>query len=117
MVVANDLKLLKLLDMALKLELACEVLTFASGRSAGEAAKSVKPALLIIVDQLLDRSARVLADRLHSIKGLERVPTLLINTFVPPRRERRSYHTIFLCMPWRVEELYAAVYELLGSNS
>jgi len=30
MVVTNDLKLLKLLDMALKLELSCDVLSFAS---------------------------------------------------------------------------------------
>lgn len=117
MVVTNDLKLLKLLDMALKLELACEVLSFASARSALETAKSVKPDLLILDEHFLDHNVRELADQLHSIKGCERVPTLFINTVVTPGSKNQSYHTFCLRMPWKVEELYAAVYTLLDSTT
>ena len=117
MVIANDLKLLKLLGMALKLELACDVLTFASGRSAEETAKSVTPDLLILDEQLFDPHARELADRLHSIKGLERVPTLIVNVATVSLSESQNYPMIVLRMQWKVDELYAAVYELLGSTA
>jgi response regulator RpfG family c-di-GMP phosphodiesterase len=117
MVMANDLKLLKLLGMALKLELACDVLTFASGRSAEETAKSVTPDLLILDEQLFDPNARELADRLHSIQGLERVPTLILNAATVSLSESQSYPMILLRMRWRMDELYAAVYELLGRTA
>ncbi len=115
MVVANDLKLLKLLDMALKLELSCEVLAFASGKSAQESAKRVKPDLFIIDEQLLDLQAHELADELHTFPGLEQVPTLILNAATVSLSE--SYPLILLRMRWKIEELYAAVYQLLGRSS
>ena len=117
MVVAHDLKLLKLLDMALKLELSCDVLPFASARSAQETAKSVKPDLVILDEQLLDLQAHELADQLHCIKGLERVPTLILNAATVSLSESPCYPLILLRMRWKIEELYAAVYELLGRIS
>jgi response regulator RpfG family c-di-GMP phosphodiesterase len=117
MVVANDLKLLKLLNMALKLELACDVLTFASGKSAEETAKSVPPDLFIIDEHLLDLKASELADQLHGIKGLERVPTLIFNAATAPLSESQGYPLIVLRMRWKMDELYAAVYQLLGRNT
>jgi response regulator RpfG family c-di-GMP phosphodiesterase len=117
MVVTNDLKLLKLLDMALKLELACDVLTFASARSAEETAKSVTPDLVIIDEQLFDHKARELAKQLHSLKRLEQVPTLIVNATTGSLSESQNYPMIVLRMRWMMDELYAAVYELLGRNS
>lgn len=117
MVVATDLKLLKLLDMALSLELESSVLTLDSGSSAETAAQHIKPDLLILDEHLLDRRARDLGTRLHSVTGLERVPTLLINVAVPSQSESQSYPTLFLSTSWKMEELYAAVYTLLGHPS
>jgi response regulator RpfG family c-di-GMP phosphodiesterase len=117
MVVANDLTLLKLVNMALSLEVACDVLTFASGKSAEETAKSVTPDLFIIDEHLLDLAAGELADQLHSIKGLERVPTLIVNAATVSLSESQSYPMILLRMRWKIDELYAAVYELLGRTA
>jgi response regulator RpfG family c-di-GMP phosphodiesterase len=117
MVVANDLKLLKLLDMALSLEVPCKVLTLDSGSSAETAAQRITPDLLILDEHLLDRRARDLGMQLHRVTGLERVPTLLINAAVPSQSDSQSYLTLLLSTSWKMEELYAAVHELLGRPS
>jgi response regulator RpfG family c-di-GMP phosphodiesterase len=117
MVVANDLTLLKLVNMALSLELACDVLTFASGKSAEETAKRMTPDLFIIDEHLFDLAASELADQLHSIKGLERVPTLILNAATGFLSESQSYPMISLRMRWKIEEVYAAVYQLLGRTA
>ena len=117
MVVASDLKLLKLLVMALSLELTCEVLTLDGGRSAEKAAKWIQPDLLILDEHLLDCRARELGTQLHSVTGLERVPTLLINASVLSRSESQSYPTLFLSTSWKIVELYAAMHALLGHTS
>jgi response regulator RpfG family c-di-GMP phosphodiesterase len=101
--------------MALSLELACSVLTLDSGSRAETAAQRIKPDLLILDEYLLDRRARDLGTRLHSLTGLERVPTLLINVAVPSQSQ--SYPTLFLSTSWKIEELYAAVHALLGHPS
>src|SRR5579859_5572117 len=114
MVVANDLKLLKLLDLALSLELTCEVLTVDSGKSAVMAVRRIKPDLLILDDYVLDSKAHDLSTQLHSITGLEQVPTLLINADFTSQSESQSYPTHFLSTSWKIETLYAVVHELLG---
>jgi DNA-binding NtrC family response regulator len=113
MVVATDPTILKLLAMALKLEYECEVLTFTSERSLLETAKHSKPDLMIIYSQLLGLSALELADRLHSIKGFENVPTILTHAPVASWGQRQHSHLIVLSMPFMLEELYAGVTKAL----
>lgn len=96
MVVANDLTLLKLVAMALSLEWSCDVLPFASGRSAQETAKTIIPDLVILDEQLVDPPARELTDRLHSLPGLQRVPTLIVNAATTTLSENQSYPLILL---------------------
>ena len=115
LVVASDLKLLKLLDMALSLEFACSVLTLDSGRSAETAVQRITPDLVILDEHLLDRRAADLGIRLHRVAGLEQVPTLFINVAVASQSQ--SYPTRFLSTSWKIEALYAAVYELLDHPS
>jgi response regulator RpfG family c-di-GMP phosphodiesterase len=117
LVVASDLKLLKLLDMGLSLEFACTVFTLDSGRSAETAVQRITPDLLILDEHLLDRRAAVLGTQLHRVTGLERVPTLLINVAVPFQSESQGYPTRLLGTSWKLEELYAAVHALLGHPS
>src|SRR5215470_11851310 len=79
LVVINDLKFHEFLVEALKIKLACEVLSVTTGRRAVEMVNSVKPDLVIIDSQLPDFDALELSDRLHGIKELASVPTIIIN--------------------------------------
>ncbi len=114
LVVAHDPKFLKVLDMSLKLEFECVVLSVTGGRSAVETAERVKPDLFILDYYLLDLGARELSHRLHRITELESIPTILLNSPVHSWNEHQGYHTIFLSMPFALRELYTAVNESLG---
>ncbi len=94
LVVANDPKFLKVLDMSLKLEFECVILSVTGGRSAVEMAERVKPDLFILDYHLLDLGARELSHRLHRITELESIPTILLNSPVPSWSEHQMYHTI-----------------------
>ncbi len=109
LVVANDAKFITLLEKALKLEFDCEVLSITRGRSALETAERVKPDLFIIDYHLLDLNVLELSTRLHSIKELESVPTILINSLAASWSERQRDHTIFLRMPFVLGDFYTAV--------
>jgi CheY-like chemotaxis protein len=113
LVVANDPKFLKVLDMSLKLEFECVVLSVTGGRSAVEMAERVRPDLFILDYHLLDLGARELSHRLHRITELKSIPTILLNAPVPSWSEHHGYNTIFLSMPFALLELYTAVNESL----
>ena len=114
LVVAHDPKFLKVLDMSLKLEFECVVLSVTGGRSAVEMSERVKPDLFILDYHLLDLGAWELSHRLHRITELKSIPTILLNSPVPSWSEHQRYHTIFLSMPFALLELYTAVNESLG---
>jgi CheY-like chemotaxis protein len=114
LVVAHDPKFLKVLDMSLKLEFECVVLSVTGGKSAVEMAERVKPDLFILDYHLLDLDARELSHRLHSIAELECIPTILLNSPVHSKSEHQGYRTIFLSMPFALAGLYSAVNESLG---
>jgi CheY-like chemotaxis protein len=114
MVVANDPKFLTFLDMALKLEFECEVLSITRGRSAVETAEHVKPDLCIIDYHLLDLGALELSRRLHDIEGLASVPTIFLDSPATSSDEPQRSHTIFLSMPFVLGNFYAAVNKSLG---
>ena len=109
LVVASDPKFLKVLEMALKLEFECEVLPVTRGKSAVKTLEHVKPDLFIIDYHLLDFNALELSRQLHSIKKLESVPTVLLNSPVTSWSEHQGYDTIFLSMPFALGDLYTAV--------
>jgi DNA-binding response OmpR family regulator len=114
MVVTHDLRLLKWLDLGLKLELACDVLGFTHPKSAEESAKHLQPDLLILDHQTLSRHQP--GSLLPGIQGLEPVPTILMNAAAVSLHELQNTSTIALTTLWHIEELYAAVHELLGSS-
>ena len=113
LVVASDPKMLKLLTMALSLELACEVITVVSARKAEEAVKRLRPALLILDEEIINEKAQDLSDRLHRIAGLEQLPTLFLNAATLTQGESKCYPACFLTWSWKVEALYAAVQALI----
>lgn len=95
--------------MALKLEFECEVLSVTRAKSAVKTSEHVKPDLFIIDYHLLDVNPLELSRQLHSIKKLESVPTILLNSPVTSWSEPQSYHSIFLTLPFALGELYSAV--------
>ena len=110
LVIAPQVTLLKLLEMALKLEFACDVLAFVSARGALETAKTVRPALVIIHAHLHDLDALELADRLHNMQGFESVPMLLTHAPVDFWHKSQRSHLIVLTMPFVLEDFYAAAH-------
>lgn len=108
LVVTPDLTLLKLLSMALKLELDCEVLGFTSSRNAEATMRSISPDLVILDEQFFDGQMQSLADHLHRTQ----IPTLFLNAQQAARNPENA--TISLDSPWKVEVFYAAVHHLLG---
>ena len=114
MVVASDPKFLKYLDMALKLEFEHEILSLSRGKRAVDLSMHVKPDLFIIDYHLLDLSAQELSLRLHNIKEMESVPTIVVNSPVTSWSEPQPYNTSFLSMQFALEDLYSAVNENLN---
>ncbi len=113
LVIAPQVTLLKLLEMMLKLEFACEVLAFVSTRVALETAKTVRADLVIIHVHLLDLDALELAHRLHNMKGFESVPMLLTHTPIDFWHQSQSSHLIVLTLPFVLEDFYAAAHKCL----
>jgi PleD family two-component response regulator len=109
LVVASDPKILKFLAMALQLEFECAVLSFTRGKRAVEMSEHVKPDLFFIDCHLLDCNPLELSRQLHSIKQRESVPTVFLNSPVSSWSELQGYSTIFLSMPLKLQDLYAAV--------
>jgi PleD family two-component response regulator len=109
LVVANDPKFLKFLEMALKLEFECVVLSVTRGRNAVETAEHIKPNIFIIDYHLIDLNALELSHRLHNIKELESIPTILLNSPITFLNDPQRYHTTFLSIPFALGDLYAAV--------
>ena len=107
-VVTPDPTLLKLVDMALQLELNCKVLGFTSARNAKVTIQSIPPDLVIFYEQFFDGHAHNLVNQLQSIQ----VPTLFLNA--QETAQNPHDHTISLDPPWKVEAFYAAVHRLLG---
>lgn len=107
-VVTPDLTLLKLVDMALKLELNCEMLGFTSARNAEITMQSLLPDLVILDEQFSDDQMHNLADQLQSAQ----IPILFINAL--ESTQNLDSLTISLDPPWKVEAFYRAVHLLLG---
>jgi|ERR1051326_4511697 DNA-binding response OmpR family regulator len=83
--------------------------------SALEVADTVKPDLFILDYRLPDLNGLELSDRLHSIEGLEAVPTMMISANTLPRSELRQRHITYLKKPFDLSHLLAAVEKLLAA--
>ena len=83
--------------------------------SALEVVDSVKPDLFILDYRLPDLNGLELSDRLHSIEGLEAVPTMMISANTLPRDELRQRHITYLKKPFDLSHLLAIVKKLLAA--
>src|ERR1051326_5257364 len=74
------------------------------------------PCLFLLDYRLPGITGLELADRLHSIKGLESVPTLMISANLPPRQALQQRHIPFLPKPFDLIDLLQAVERLLAEH-
>ena len=116
LVVINDLKFNEFLVDALKIMFACEVLSVTTGWSALETVKRVKPDLVIIDYRLFDLNALELSDRLHGLKELASVPTIITNLHMTSWSERQRGHIIYLRTLFQLKDLYEAVKKALSAT-
>lgn len=92
-----------------------EAVRVPDANSALEVADAVKPDLLILDYRLPDLNGLELSDRLHSIEGLETVPTMIISANAVPRNELQQRHITYLKKPFDLSRLLAAVEKLLAA--
>ena len=83
--------------------------------SALEVVDAVKPDLFILDYRLPDLNGIELSDRLHSIEGLETVPTMMISANTPPHKELQQRHITYLKKPFDLSRLLAEVEKLLAA--
>lgn len=116
LIVEHDLPLKTLLVDALQMEFDCVAHSATTGRSALKTIARVKPMLLIVDYELPGITAIELCDRIHTMKQLESIPTIMINSHTRSWSERQSYSIRFLRKPFHLETLYKAVRKALAAS-
>lgn len=81
---------------------------------AVEVAAFSNPCLFLLDYRLPGITGLELADRLHSMKDLEHVPTLMMSANLPPRRALQERHILFLAKPFELNDLLHTVEYLLA---
>ncbi|HEU0000025.1 MAG TPA: response regulator [Ktedonobacteraceae bacterium] len=92
-----------------------EALRVPDATSALEVVDSIKPSLFILDYRLPGLNGLELSDRLHSIEGLETVPTMMISANYLPRNELQRRHITYLKKPFDLSHLLTAVEKLLAA--
>ena len=117
LLVEDDEDIGEFIAQALKDETPYTVLHVTDGTRALDAVNSVKPSLFILDYQLPGINGIELHDRLHAIKELETIPTLIVSANVPSRKDMHQRQIAFLKKPFDLNELFKAVEGLLPGNA
>lgn len=113
LLVEDDEDIGEFIAQALKDETPYTVLHVTDGTRALDAVNSVKPGLFILDYQLPGINGIELHDRLHAIKELETIPTLIVSANIPSRKDMQQRQIAFLKKPFDLNELFKAVEKLL----
>ncbi len=113
LLVEDDEDIGEFITQALKDETPHAVLHVTDAAHALEAVNSIKPSLFILDFQIPGIDGFELHDRLHAIKDLETVPTLMISADAPSRKEMQQRHIVFLKKPFDLNELFDLIEKLL----
>src|ERR1051326_3732207 len=95
LLVEDDEDISFFMTQALEYETPYEAVHVPDATSALEVVDAVKPDLLILDYRLPDLNGLELSDRLHSMKGLETVPTMMISANALPRNELQQRHITY----------------------
>lgn len=116
LLVEDDVDIGEFIAQALNDETPYTVLHVADGARALDTVASVKPDLFILDYQLPGMNGIELHDRLHEIKALEKIPTLVISANVPPRKEMQQRQIAFLKKPFDLNDLFKFIEKLLAQG-
>jgi CheY-like chemotaxis protein len=114
LLVEDDADIGEFIAQALNDETPYTILHVVDGKRALEAVNSVKPALFILDYQLPGMNGIELYDRLHALKELEDIPTLIISANFPARKDLQQRQITFLKKPFDLNELFKAIEQLLA---
>ncbi|GAC1568318.1 MAG: hypothetical protein NVS3B14_17150 [Ktedonobacteraceae bacterium] len=81
------------------------------------AVSSIKPSLFILDYHLPGIDGLELHDRLHSIKGLETVPTLMVSATFPSRRALQERQILFIKKPFELSDLLNAIEKVVARQN
>ncbi|HEV2583848.1 MAG TPA: response regulator, partial [Ktedonobacteraceae bacterium] len=113
LVVEDDEAIGDLLVQILKSETPYVTLLVTDAMQALETVKSIKPGLFILDYHLPGINGVELHDRLHAIKGLETVPTLMMSARAPARQAIGQRHITLLRKPFELATILKAISSLL----
>ena len=113
LVVEDDEAIGEFIAQALKYATHHAVVHVTDASHALEAVNFIKPSLFLLDYQLPDINGLELSDRLHTIAGLETVPTLVMSANLPPRHALQQRHIACLSKPFDVSDLFKAIDKLL----
>jgi DNA-binding NtrC family response regulator len=116
LVVEDDEAIGDLLVQTLMSETRHPVLLVTDARQALKAIQSIKPVLFMLDYHLDGINGLELYDRLHQIKGLECVPTLMMSAQSPPRQAMSQRHIAFLKKPFDLSMLLKTTEALLTTQ-
>jgi DNA-binding response OmpR family regulator len=116
LVVEDDEAVGDLLVQILKSETPYVVLLVTDAMQALETVKAIKPNLFILDYHLPGIDGAELHDRLHAIKGLETVPTLMMSARPPSRQVIQQRHLTFLRKPFELTAILKTIASLLSQQ-
>lgn len=117
LLVEDDADIGEFVAQALNDETPYTILHVLDGTRALEAVASVKPDLFILDYQLPGMNGIELHDRLHEIRGFEKIPTLIISANVPARKEMQQRQITFLKKPFDLNDLFKTIEQLLAQQA
>jgi len=116
LIVEDDESIGELLTQTIKSETPYAVLLVTDAVQALKAVEAFKPSLFILDYHLPGIDGLELHDRLHSINGLESVPSLMISSHSPPRQAIRERQINFLKKPFDLANLLDSIEKLLAQD-
>ena len=116
-IVEDDEDISTVLVQVLRQETPYAVLHVTNAAQALQVVQSHRPKLFILNYQLPDLNGLELADRLRSVEGFDRVPTLMVTANPPPLQEIRRRKITLLQKPFDLSKLLITVEGLLSEQA
>ncbi len=116
LIVEDDESIGELLTQTIKSETPYAVLLATDAIQALKVVEAFKPSLYILDYHLPGIDGLELHDRLHSIQGLETVPSLMMSSHSPPRQAIRERQITFLKKPFDLADLLDSIEKLLAQD-